>query len=77
MELTQIVNKLVGQIVATGDSSRDGERLENLKIMCNLVEGLIEEIHFSARDKDSYEGSVRQIGQYADKFLNNLKEELL
>ena len=76
MELTQIVNKLVGQISATGDSSRDGERLESLKTMCNIVEGLIEEIQFSARDKDSYEGSVKQIGQYASNFLNNLKEEL-
>lgn len=76
MEMVQIVNKLVGQITATGDSSRDGERLSNLIVMCNLVEDLIEEIHFSARDKDSYESSVKQIGQYADKFLNNLKEEL-
>lgn len=76
MNLKTIVKKLVGQIVATGDSSRDRERLENLKKMCNLVEELIGEIHFSARDKDSYEGSVKQIGQYADKFLINLKEEL-
>jgi hypothetical protein len=76
MEIAQIVNKLVGQISATGDSSRDGERLENLKVMCNLVEALVGEIHFSARDKDAYESSVKGIGQYADKFLNNLKEEL-
>lgn len=76
MDLTEIVNKLVGQISATGDSSRDGERLGNLKTMCDLVEALIQEIHFSARDKDSYESSVKRIGEYADKFLNNLKEEL-
>lgn len=76
MEIKAIVNKLVGQITATGDYSRDGERLENLKTMCNLVEGLIEEIHFSARGKDCYESSRKQIGQYADKFLNNLKEEM-
>jgi hypothetical protein len=76
MEIVEVVNKLVGRITATGDSSRDDERLENLKLMCNLVEKLVEEIHFSARDKDSYESSVKKIGQYADKFLSNLKEDL-
>lgn len=76
MEIKDVVNKLVGQISATGDSSRDGERLENLKTMCNLVEYLVGEIRFSARDKDAYENSVKGIGQHAQKFLDNLKEEL-
>lgn len=71
-----IVKKLVGNINPTGDSSRDGERLENLKTMCNLVEDLIGEIQFVTRDKDAYESSVKEIGQFAFKFLSRLKEEI-
>lgn len=76
MEIKEIVQKLIGKITATGDSSRDNERLMNLINMCNLVEELVGEIQFSARDRNAYESSVKTIGQYADKFLNNLAEEL-
>lgn len=77
MEIKEILDKLIGATSATGDSSRDGQRLENLKTKCNLIEELIEDVRFSARDKDSWESSVKGIGQYADKFLIRLKEELL
>lgn len=76
MTNTDIVKKLIGNINATGDSSRDGERLENLKMMCNLVEDLIVEIQFVTRDKDAYESSIKEIGQFAFKFLSRLKEKI-
>lgn len=76
MTHTEIVKKLIGNINATGDSSRDGERLDNLKAICELVSDLIGEIQFVTRDKDAYEASVKEIGQFAFKFLSRLKEEI-
>ena len=69
MEIKEIVNRLVGEINPLGCSSRDPQRLENLKVMCELVTDLIEEVQYVSRNKDSYEGSVKTIGEYADKFL--------
>lgn len=69
MKLKEIVNKLVGEINPIGCASRDPERLENLKVMCDLVIDLVQEIQYISRDKDRYESSVKTIGQYADKFL--------
>ena len=76
MELKQIVQKLVGSISPSGESHLDTKRLENLKVMCSLVEDLVYEINFVARDKDRYEASMKEMGVYAKKFLDNLKEEM-
>ena len=76
MEIKEIVEKLTGKITATGDSSRDREHLENLKVLCYLVDDLIWKIQSVAKNKDSYENSVKEIGTYANSFLDNLKEEL-
>lgn len=74
--IKQIVDKLVGSITPAGESHKDSERMENLKVMCGLVERLVSDIHFVARDKDRYEASMKKMGLYAQKFLDNLKEEL-
>lgn len=76
MELKEIVQKLVGSITPAGESHLDTKRLENLKVMCDLVEDLVYEITFVARDEDRYEASMKEMGTYARKFLDNLKEEI-
>lgn len=77
MELKEIVNKLVGKISPLGCASRDPQRLENLKAMCGLITDLIQEVQYVSRNKDRYEGSVKAIGEYADKFLREDVRELL
>jgi len=76
MELKEIVQKLVGSIQPAGESHLDTQRLENLKIMCNLVEDLVYEINLVSKDKDRYESSMAVMGKYADKFLCGLLEEI-
>lgn len=76
MELKQIIQKLVGSITPAGESHLDTQRLENLKIMCELIEDLVYEVNYVARDKDRYESSMNKMGVYAQKFLDNLKEEI-
>ena len=75
MELKEIVEKLVGSITPAGESHLDTQRFENLKVMCSLVEDLVYEINYVSRDKDRYESSMKVMGVYADKFLNNLTED--
>lgn len=74
--IKEIVDKLVGSITPAGESHKDKERFENLKIMCDLVERLVYDIHLVTREKDRYESSMKEMGLYAQKFLDNLKEEL-
>jgi len=74
--IKEIVQKLVGSITPAGESHLDTKRSENLKIMCGLIEDLVYEVNFVARDKDRYEASMKEMGVYAQKFLNNLKEEI-
>ena len=76
MKIKEIVQKLVGSITPAGESNLDTKRLENLKIICGLIEDLVYEVNYVSRDKDRYESSMKVMGEYADKFLRNLKEEL-
>ena len=71
LKLQDIVLKLIGNVNPAGCASRDPERLENLKVLCELTEILIDEIAYVSRSKDSYESSVKEAGQYAQNFLLN------
>lgn len=72
----EVIKKLLGAIEPVGDSSRDKERLKNIKNTIILTEKLIDDIIYSARNKDSYEHSVKEIGNEANAFITRLKETL-
>ena len=76
MEIKEIVEKLVGSITPAGESHLDTQRLENLKIMCSLIEDLVYEVNYVSRAKNRYESSMKVMGEYADKFLRGLLEEI-
>jgi len=69
MDHIEIVNKLIGSIHPAGDSQLDKHRFENLKVMCNLVQRLVEQIDDVACQKDRQENSIRVMGNYAHDFL--------
>ena len=72
MTNTDVVKKLIGNIQPYGATHIDEERFENLKQMCELVESLVSEIERVADNKDRQEYSMKEMGQYAYKFLNEL-----
>ena len=72
--MKQIVEKLIGFIIPVGSTHEDDERFDNLKDMCHLVEGLIEEIEYVSNDH-SHEYSVKRAQQYAEKFLKAVKDQ--
>ena len=74
--IKEIVLKLVGSITPAGESHKDTQRLENLKVLFNLIEDLVYEVNCVSKEKDRYESSMKLMGEYADKFLRNLAEEI-
>lgn len=73
MTHSEIVNKLIGKISPIGETNTDNERFENLKAMCDLVDGLITQIHAVViTNKDSYEMSCKTAADFAQKFLDGI-----
>lgn len=70
MELKDIVKKLVGNIDFVGDVLRDLERLENLKVMCELVSEFIGEIdNVVYYNRDVYEVFVVKVRDFVFNFF--------
>lgn len=72
----EVVKTLVGEVDAVGSSHIDEKRLENLKVMTEVIDELIEEVIYSASTKDDYRYSMQQIGKYAFEYLKEWKETL-
>lgn len=71
--LYTVVKKIIGNIKPLGCASTDSERMESMKLACSLVEKLLTDIDDVAYlNRDSQEHSVRQIADYAQKFLDGL-----
>ena len=67
----EIVQKLIGPINPVGETNADNKRFENLKIVCDLVNELVEEIDaVSWYNKNSQEYSRKRAAEYAEKFLS-------
>ncbi len=72
----EIIDKLIGEIWPCGRSEVDRDRLENLKAYCELTELLLNRIHIVSHNSKSHEHSVKEIGEYAKKFLTGINLEL-
>ena len=75
MEIEDIVKKLVGEIDPVGETHIDNERLENLKAMTALVDGLLEDICYVTRGKQSHEYSKQQAALHAKNFIDYICAE--
>lgn len=72
MELKDIVLKLIGEVKPVGESNEDEKRFENLKNLCSLTDDLLTVIDKIVMCKDDYRSSVKEAGEYADKFLTKI-----
>ncbi|WP_299078038.1 hypothetical protein [uncultured Paraglaciecola sp.] len=68
-QVKSLVEKIVGPIEPAGATHVDGERFENLKVMCELVDSLVTEIDGVGMHKDSHMASVKKAGEYASDFI--------
>jgi len=72
MELHDIVMKLTGPVMPVGETNEDRRSFENLKQLCDLVDQLVSTIDSVIPNKNRHEASMKQAGEYADKFLTGL-----
>ena len=72
MELYEIVMKLVGPVQPVGETNIDARRLENMKELTQLVDQLLGQIENASRYADKAEASVKEIGQHARNFINEV-----
>ena len=72
MELIDIVRKLVGPILPTGESSGDEKRFENLRVMTKLADIIIGDIDGVITYKNSLAFSEKRAGEFASKFFDDL-----
>jgi hypothetical protein len=70
----EVVKKLTGPIDPQGETNTDEKRFENLKKTTELIEKLIDDLNFVARNHERYEFSIKRAGQHAKKFIENLNQ---
>lgn len=73
----EIIKKLIGPINPIGETNEDKKRLENLRIMCDLVQTLIIDINYVSTYRSKKEYSMQLAGVYADSFLKSQSKFLL
>lgn len=74
MELIDVIRKLNGPIDPVGDSAIDSMRFINLESLCMLVDKLLFDIHVVADMNNSQQASVKKAGDYARKYLQEVKD---
>jgi len=72
MTMYDVVKKLIGEVMPVGETQEDDKRFANLKVLIELVNGLIGDIDDVASEKSRYEYSRKRAGEFADKALTNL-----
>lgn len=72
----EIVNRLVGEISAVGDSSADSKRYENLKEFGTLTYEMVDKLCEETRNTNSSQSSVKRSGDYAVKQLKAIQERI-
>jgi len=63
IELTELVDRMIGTYTAHGDSGIDHKAMENLDEVKKLVYHILQKLVDNANQRDSYEGSVADIGK--------------
>ena len=73
MDLYPIVIKLNGPIEPIGKTETDTERLENLKLLTQLIDELLIDVHHVAEEQNRSEFSIKVAGQFAKRYLDDLE----
>ena len=63
IELTELVDRMIGTYISHGDSGIDHKAMENLDEVKKLVYHILQKLVDNANQRDSYEGSVADIGK--------------
>ena len=73
-EIFKVVNSLIGETDACGDSAVDRKNLNNLNTLIEVTDMCLDKIAHSALTSNSEYGSSREIGKTALKYLADSAE---
>jgi len=77
MTVEGVVMRLVGPIDPIGESDTDYKRLNNLKELVGVVNGLLKRVDEVACNKKRQEHSVQQVGKFAhDAMIYKFAQEV-
>ena len=68
-EIIKLVDVLIGDVEAVGESREDENRLENLNALIELTDACLDKISYASRTSTRQEASMRRIGRMALKYL--------
>lgn len=69
--ILEVTRTLIGATEPYGDSGIDRERTQNLDKLIYVVDELLYDVEKAAVNKDRHEGSMRMMGEKANKALND------
>ena len=72
----QVMEKLIGDFGAIGDSRIDTENFNNLQTLEKVLIHFVREVIEESYNVDSFMASVSCSGEYARDILTSLKEEI-
>lgn len=76
-DIVEVVNRLIGKTQVVGESHTDEHRLNNLKLKCEIIDMLIDEIELdNVQSRGFVQHSIRESYDYSSKFLSELKDRL-
>lgn len=71
----EVVEKLIGDVEAWGETNHDNKAYENLKVMIDVCQALFDDIYNASKTKDYPQYSMKQIGCCAYDFIEDLAEQ--
>lgn len=72
--IIEVVDNLVGEVEAVGETWEDKRRLENLKKMIDLSDHLLRQIYEASLTRNRVEASMKKIGETAYDYLQSAKD---
>lgn len=72
--ILEITRKLIGVTYPYGLSGIDRKRTENLDTLIHVIDALLDDVREVANCKDSYQGSMRDMGRKAHKALREWRD---
>lgn len=75
-EIREVVDKLIGDVEAIGESRHDEKAYDNLVTMTYVCDALIDEIRRSSETKYNPQYSMKRVGEHAHSYLKDLADWL-
>ena len=73
-EIIKLLDTLIGNTEAVGETNADDEALGRLEVLCEVTDWCLDGIHFASNTWNRNEASMQRIGMTAMNYLKALKD---